>query len=231
MNKKNKKQILVVSETMQKIIGKGDLSGHESLLSQDIISHCPESWKEIHSIEVKGQQQVHQMDQEYTHAFHPINVTINELISFNQSKILVMWTSERFHANNFYNIKATKRKVIMGGQSIYSFNEELKINEIWHSWDMFGLLRQIDWQPPFKNSNCFPNSPLIDLPHLSLTPREKECLSLQLHGKTAKETAKLLFISPRTVEYHFENIKNKLNCNNKKEIFTLAKILEKKGFI
>lgn len=60
-----------------------------------------------------------------------------------------------------------------------------------------------------------------------LTPREKECLQLLTEGKSAKETAYLLKLSPRTVEFYFENIKNKLTCHNKQEIFIIAKLLIK----
>ena len=37
-------------------------------------------------------------------------------------------------------------------------------------------------------------------------------------GKTAKEIGKALGISYRTVEKHWENIKLKVNCNNKFKI-------------
>src|SRR5581483_8932447 len=42
-----------------------------------------------------------------------------------------------------------------------------------------------------------------------LSPREKECMKLLLLGKSAKETALLLGLSPRTVEFYFENIRKK----------------------
>jgi DNA-binding CsgD family transcriptional regulator len=48
--------------------------------------------------------------------------------------------------------------------------------------------------------------------------REQDCLGLFLEGKTAKETAKVLNISPRTVEEYLANIKRKLGCKNKYEL-------------
>lgn len=62
------------------------------------------------------------------------------------------------------------------------------------------------------------------IPHL--TTREIDIIHCLLEGKTAKETARQLFISHRTVERHLENIKLKLNCRNKfgliNKILTLA---------
>lgn len=52
-----------------------------------------------------------------------------------------------------------------------------------------------------------------------LSMRERECVYFYINGLTAKETAKKLFISPRTVETHLEHVKQKLHCRNKSEIF------------
>lgn len=45
-----------------------------------------------------------------------------------------------------------------------------------------------------------------------LTSREKECLNLASRGKSAKQIAKILSISPLTVEQHYKNIREKFNC-------------------
>lgn len=59
-----------------------------------------------------------------------------------------------------------------------------------------------------------------------LSQRERECLKLLLINKSSKETASILGLSSRTVESYFENIKNKLSCCTKKELFSLAKELD-----
>ncbi len=51
-----------------------------------------------------------------------------------------------------------------------------------------------------------------------LTEREREIAQFVIQGKTAKETAKLLELSYRTVERHLDNIKLKLNCVKKAEL-------------
>lgn len=62
-------------------------------------------------------------------------------------------------------------------------------------------------------------------PILSL--RERQCLRCLLDGKTAKETAAIYKLSYRTVESHFEKIKQKLKCTYKRDLFSLAQVLEK----
>ncbi len=61
---------------------------------------------------------------------------------------------------------------------------------------------------------------------IKLSPQEKKCLKGIGHGKSAKETALDLRLSHRTVEAYIENIKNKLACSTKQELFALAKELE-----
>lgn len=50
------------------------------------------------------------------------------------------------------------------------------------------------------------------------TRREKECIQYLLYGMTAKEIAKELKLSPRTVETYLENIKTKIDCFSKTQL-------------
>ncbi len=52
-----------------------------------------------------------------------------------------------------------------------------------------------------------------------LSKRELECLFFLLRGKTAMQIADILFLSKRTVENHLANIKMKLGCNKKSDLF------------
>ncbi|KTD17254.1 Response regulator containing a CheY-like receiver domain and an HTH DNA-binding domain protein [Legionella jordanis] len=64
-----------------------------------------------------------------------------------------------------------------------------------------------EWENEFHNEN-----------EVQITPREKEILMWYLKGKTAEETARLLKISRRTIERHFENLREKLGCFSKNQI-------------
>jgi DNA-binding CsgD family transcriptional regulator len=61
-------------------------------------------------------------------------------------------------------------------------------------------------------------------PNPRLTQRQMQCAESLLNGRTAKETAFLLGLSTRTVEYYLGNIKLKLECRNKSEL--IAKLIQ-----
>jgi len=52
-----------------------------------------------------------------------------------------------------------------------------------------------------------------------LTVRELQTLNYLLKGRTAFETAQILHISPKTVEFYIDSVKLKLNCLNKADLF------------
>lgn len=54
--------------------------------------------------------------------------------------------------------------------------------------------------------------------HYNLSLRESECLFYLLRGRTAKEIAKILAISPRTVEKYIETLKFKFSCQTKNNL-------------
>ena len=55
-----------------------------------------------------------------------------------------------------------------------------------------------------------------------LTPREREILALLVEGKTNKEIAQILFLSPATVRDYVSQILDKLDVKNRTEAATLA---------
>ena len=76
----------------------------------------------------------------------------------------------------------------------------------------------------FKNQSRTAASYLLSESYcpLSLTARQQDVVFFLIRGKSAKEIAKILHLSYRTVEFHMENIKNKLNCNTKSEVIETA---------
>jgi LuxR family quorum-sensing system transcriptional regulator SolR len=69
-----------------------------------------------------------------------------------------------------------------------------------------------------KQNELGENSMRQIIKNFLFSPREIDCIKKLLIGKTMRETADELFISPRTVETHVENIKNKIGCNKKSEL-------------
>lgn len=59
---------------------------------------------------------------------------------------------------------------------------------------------------------------LVNTHKIKFSKRELECLYHLCKGKTAKQTASIMQLSPRTVETHLENIRNKAKCGNKLEV-------------
>lgn len=55
-----------------------------------------------------------------------------------------------------------------------------------------------------------------------LSHRESEVLFFLIRGKTAKEIARLIDLSNRTVEKHLDRIKNKLDCASRSELIEKA---------
>lgn len=58
----------------------------------------------------------------------------------------------------------------------------------------------------------------LNLENIFLTPREKECLEYTIKGFTAKQIAKNLHISPRTVEEYLNQLKIKLDVSTKQQM-------------
>jgi DNA-binding CsgD family transcriptional regulator len=64
----------------------------------------------------------------------------------------------------------------------------------------------------------------------TLSIRENECLSLIAKGYTAKEVARVLGLSFRTVEEYINRIKNKLGCFSRRELISTFAHFTQKGF-
>lgn len=58
-----------------------------------------------------------------------------------------------------------------------------------------------------------------------LTPRERTCLSFSSQGLSAKEIARLLHLSPRSVKFHHDNARMKLGAANLKQAVNTANCL------
>ncbi len=60
------------------------------------------------------------------------------------------------------------------------------------------------------------------IPNNELTQRQLDCLYYLVKGMAMKQIAKELSLSPRTVEHYIDAIKQKLNCESRVELISLA---------
>jgi DNA-binding CsgD family transcriptional regulator len=51
-----------------------------------------------------------------------------------------------------------------------------------------------------------------------LTPQELQIALLLVEGRTRREAANALFLSPKTIEYHLRNVYNKLGISTRDEL-------------
>lgn len=66
-----------------------------------------------------------------------------------------------------------------------------------------------------ENSKVLPGLPITNT---YFSKQQTKVMRLLIHGKTVKESARILGLSPRTVEHYVENIKIKTKCNSKSEL-------------
>jgi DNA-binding CsgD family transcriptional regulator len=64
----------------------------------------------------------------------------------------------------------------------------------------------------------FTDEEMFNLQGKNISFRERDCLYHLFRGKTIKETAKLLKLSPRTVEEYLNRIKQKTGCKYKRDL-------------
>lgn len=174
------------------------------------------------------------IDRSYIRAYPLKKFTIEEIFLVHD-RVFVRWICEGKRQEKYKGIRSKKSAFAIMGLSIYRISKG-KIAEIWQYWDRLGLLEQIG-EVSARNDTVEPGYYLELLKSLGmekyldqapfLTERERQCLHCLLEGKTAKETAVIYKLSSRTVESYFENIKKKLKCPNKRDLFEAAKILEK----
>ncbi len=103
--------------------------------------------------------------------------------------------------------------------AIIGFGVELTCTEI------IKIAYLIDSETPFDQGKSIVvsnNNYIYAKYEKQLTQRELECIFYVLRGRTYKRIAKILNISPRTVEEYINNIKSKLCCNTKDELIELA---------
>lgn len=129
--------------------------------------------------------------------------------------IAIAGVGEKISPEQWYALVQSSNKasptLLPGGASLNEILEkEAKLQSISFETD------QNEPQKAIKNVNCIRVNNIT----VPLSKREADCLYHLRLGHSAKETGKILFISPRTVETHIENIKQKACVKTKLELLT-----------
>lgn len=226
MDKSNDPNIQIVLNLFEGTLDPSNLNRYVEFFSNDCLIHAFQNDYDIKSAK--------QFDASLASAFKLKNMVIEDIFS-RDDRVYVYWTFNIFHKGEYEGIPATQKELTVKGMSIYRFSEG-RIQEVWQFWDRLGLLEQIgEVQVKIHAAEFESHYELLKELGLEkyvekvsrLSKRERQCLKLLLQGKTAKETAASLTLSPRTVEYYFDNLKDKLECWNRSELFKAAQILEK----
>ncbi len=197
--------------------------------SKDVIIHGPASNQKI-----RGLKAARQIDSSYIEAYPGKIFSIEEIFG-SGDRVFVRWICRGKHREKYKGISPKNPHFSIAGLSIYRISNG-KITEVWQYWDRLGILEQIG-EVSLQTELVEPGYYLGLLKSLGmehyiekapiLSQRERQCLRCLLEGKTAKETAAIFKLSSRTIESHFEKIKQKLKCTNKRDLFSIAQVLEK----
>lgn len=95
-------------------------------------------------------------------------------------------------------------------------------NHIYSSFDIYDTQVR-EKVAIFKREIILKDVPTADSKEIAFSNREHQCILHMENGLTAKEIAKTLSISPRTVEHYIDNIKDKLGVKNKLKAMKLLK--------
>lgn len=87
------------------------------------------------------------------------------------------------------------------------------------------LIKDNQFENDSLNDNPI-NKPKCDLGqkvlNLELTQRQSQCLYYLILGMTAKQIGKIINLSPRTVEFYINQLKEKFSCRNRSELIRKA---------
>lgn len=223
-----KQNIELVRCLFEKQASQDTTSLYEHLFSPDVELYGPASGQYT-----QGLTALKKIDQGYHKAYPGAKFHIEEIFG-HKDEVIVRWTCKGSYKEGYKGIKPKKKEFCIWGMSTYRIRKG-KIQEIRQFWDRLGILEQIGeiqvQTHPVKPGYYNDLLKALDMDkYLAkaalLSARERECLALLLKGKTAKETGAALSLTSRTVESYFENIKKKLKCSNKGQLFTVAEILK-----
>ncbi len=109
-----------------------------------------------------------------------------------------------------------KSPILDDGQVVGVLTQGISLNQNTPLVDIGVHLARIDAKRHSNQTACYMLKDQVD--DFKLSNRETECLFYLMRGKTMREIADFLFLSPRTAEFHVATMKQKMNCQTKSEL-------------
>jgi DNA-binding CsgD family transcriptional regulator/predicted SnoaL-like aldol condensation-catalyzing enzyme len=225
MQMKQQTNIQLVQKLLKGMLDPANISNYDEFFADNIRMHGPFNGYEG-DINLRLAKE---FDAWLAKNFRKEKMDIQEIFT-HEDKVIVYWV---LHGA----IPQTGKKHMTSGTSMYRINGG-KICEIWQSWDTSSLAQVLGNDPDFSSPQAFLEGTKTDPITLfgleehrklveSLSDREVDCLQQLLLGKTAIEIGQFLHLSPRTVESYLENLKEKLSCDSKRELFSRAQLFSR----
>jgi DNA-binding CsgD family transcriptional regulator len=148
--------------------------------------------------------------------------------------IQLKWSCLSTNINSFGDLTPIYQDLEYGGVCYYRLNDQNQITEYFSISNVLseltkhGALPNLFSKPFAYSAKQEGLLPIKNINDVLLTKREIHILGLWLKGFTAKESARILNISARTVEEHRYNIKDKFSVQYKSQ---LIRIIRDKGIM
>lgn len=226
---KSNKNIDIVREFFDKQTNESDISSYEKIVSTEVAIHGPGTLQKT-----VGINHAKHIDRNYLQKYPGKEFKIEEIFPY-KDKVYVRWNCAGRQNKDLRTGASKEASFSITGLSIFQISGD-KIIQIWQFWDRLCILEQLAEEPIQTESElsnhyfdllkglgmgrCFKDLPL-------LSKRERQCLRALLVGETAKEVALEYGLSYRTIESYYENLKNKLNCQSKRDLLKAAQALDK----
>lgn len=147
--------------------------------------------------------------------------TYRETVDENTQRCYTFWAdSPSIYDRLIRDINITKKFIKFfkeESQDVINYYREHKFNLAAKSTNFFKDNFDIDKTEREKTNDLLQSMGILDQDK-NITEREWQCIEMLRYGKSAAQTGDILGISRRTVETHFDHIKQKLGIDSKTKI-------------
>ena len=131
---------ILVRRYFEECLNQGKLETIDELISPTYVSHYPAGY-DLGG----GPADVKQIVASVRRGFSDLHFTIEDFVAQGE-KVVARWTFRGTHDGNFMGIAPTGKQAQVAGVAVYRIADG-KIEEVWLSWDVYGLLKQLDALP------------------------------------------------------------------------------------